>query len=141
MTTQARYGMSLEPFSTAPLPIHLHAYAALAALVLGAIQLLRRKGGATHRAMGYAWATLMLVIAISGLFIHEIRMIGLFSPVHLLSLVILVSVPLGVIRAQQGNIAAHRSTMRNIYWLALIGAGLLTMLPGRIMGQVLFGTQ
>jgi len=132
--------MSLEPLITASLPVQIHAFAALAALVLGAAQLLRRKGGGAHRAMGYVWATLMLVIAISGLFIHEIRMIGPFSPIHILSLVILVTVPLGVIRARQGRIAAHRSTMLNIYWIALVGAGLFTMLPGRIMGQVLFGT-
>ena len=131
--------MSLEPLVTAALPIQLHAYAALAALVLGAVQLLRPKGGGSHRALGYAWVALMLAIAVSGLFIHEIRLIGPFSPIHLLSLVIFVTVPLAVIRARRGDIADHRRSMINIYWFALIGAGLFTLLPGRIMGQVFFG--
>lgn len=133
--------MSLEPLITAPLPIQLHAFAALAALVLGGFQLLRPKGSEVHRATGYIWAALMLLIAVSGLFIHEVRMIGPFSPVHLLSLIILVTVPLAVYRARQGNIEGHRRAMLNIYWIALIGAGIFTMLPGRIMGQVLFGSQ
>jgi uncharacterized membrane protein len=133
--------MSLEPLITAPLPIQLHAFAALAALVLGGLQLLRPKGSEVHRAAGYVWVALMLLIAVSGLFIHEIRMIGPFSPVHLLSLIILVTVPLAVYRARQGNIEGHRRAMLNIYWIALIGAGIFTMLPGRIMGQVLFGSQ
>ena len=132
--------MSLEPLIAAPLPIQLHACAALAALVLGGIQLLRPKGSRAHRATGYVWVALMLLIAVSGLFIHEIRMIGPFSPVHLLSLIILVTVPLAAYRARQGNIQGHRRAMLNIYWIALIGAGIFTMLPGRIMGQVLFGT-
>lgn len=113
----------------------------MAALVLGSIQLLRPKGSGRHRVIGYIWVALMLVIAVSGLFIHEIRLVGPFSPVHLLSLVILVTVPLAVYRVRQGNIAGHRRAMLNIFWVALIGAGIFTMLPGRIMGQVLFGTQ
>lgn len=132
--------MSLEPLISAPLPIQLHAYAAFAALVLGAVQLLRPKGGGAHRALGYAWVALMLAIAVSGLFIHEIRLIGPFSPIHLLSLVILVTVPLGVLRARRGDVADHGRTMTSIYWFALVGAGLFTLLPGRIMGHVLFGT-
>ena len=131
--------MSLEPLFTASLPIQLHAYAALAALLLGAVQLLRPKGGGAHRVMGYAWVALMLAIAVSGLFIHQIRLIGPFSPIHILSLVILVTVPLAVIRARRGDIADHRRGMISIYWLALVGAGLFTLLPGRIMGQVFFG--
>jgi len=133
--------MSLEPLITAPLPVQLHAFAAFAALVLGGVQLLRPKGSGTHRTMGYVWVALMMLIAVSGLFIHEIRLIGPFSPVHLLSLVILVTVPLAVYRARTGNIAGHRRAMLNIYWIALIGAGIFTMLPGRIMGEVLFGSQ
>jgi uncharacterized membrane protein len=131
--------MSLEPLITAPLPTQLHAYAALAALVLGAVQLWRPKGGAGHRITGYVWAALMLLIAVSGLFIHEIRLFGPFSPIHILSLVILVMVPLAVLRARRGDIAWHRRAMLSIYWIALIFTGIFTLLPGRIMGQAFFG--
>ncbi|MFM8745110.1 MAG: DUF2306 domain-containing protein [Aestuariivirga sp.] len=131
--------MSVEPLINAPLPIQLHAAAAVAALVLGAAQLWRPKGGARHRFIGYAWAALMLLIAVSGFFIHEIRLIGPFSPIHLLSFVILLTVPLAVVFARRGNIAGHRRSMLSIYWIALIVAGIFTLLPGRLLGQVLFG--
>lgn len=131
--------MSLEPLITAPLPTQLHAYAALAALVLGAVQLWRPKGGAGHRITGYVWAALMLLIAVSGLFIHEIRLFGPFSPIHILSLVILVTVPIAVLCARRGDIAWHRRAMLSIYWIALIVTGIFTLLPGRIMGQIFFG--
>ena len=131
--------MSLEPLINAPLPIQLHASAAMAALVLGAAQLWRPKGGAGHRFTGYVWAALMLLIAVSGFFIHEIRLIGPFSPIHILSFVILVMVPLAVLRARRGDIAWHRRAMLSIYWIALIFTGIFTLLPGRIMGQVFFG--
>jgi uncharacterized membrane protein len=36
-------------------------------------------------------------------------------------------------------IRAHRKTMLSLFWLALVGAGLFTLLPGRIMGQMVFG--
>lgn len=94
-----------------------------------------------HRGIGYGWAGLMLVVAVSGLFIHTIRMVGPFSPIHILSLVIMVTVPLAVWRARRGDAAAHGKAMRNIFWIALVGAGLFTLLPGRIMAQVLFGAQ
>mgnify|MGYP006283108919 FL=1 len=81
----------------------------------------------------------MLVIAVSGLFIHEIRLIGPFSPIHLLSLLVLVTVPLAVLRARKGDIKGHRRIMTSIFWLALVVAGLFTLAPGRIMERVAFG--
>lgn len=133
--------MSLEPIASAPLVIQIHAAAAVAALLLGVTQLLLAKGTRRHGIVGYGWAALMLVVAVSGLFIHQIRLIGPFSPIHLLSLLILVTVPLAVIRARRGDRAGHARGMKIIFWLALIGAGLFTMLPGRIIGQILFGPQ
>lgn len=134
------HGMSLTPLLAAPLAIQLHAFVALAAVVLGALQLAAPKGTARHRAAGYGWAGLMLVVAVSGLFIHTIRMFGPFSPIHILSLVILVTVPLAIRRARRGEAAAHGRAMRNIFWIALVAAGLFTLLPGRLMHRVLFGS-
>ncbi len=47
--------MNLAPLTNAPFAIQLHAYAALAAFVLGAVQLARVKGTTQHRALGYTW--------------------------------------------------------------------------------------
>lgn len=133
------HGMSLDPLLAASPAIRFHVMAAVLAVALGTLQLAAPKGTARHRLVGYGWAGLMLIVAVSGFFIHTIRMIGPFSPIHVLSLVILVTVPLAVLRARRGDAAAHGKAMRNIFWIALVGAGLFTLLPGRLMHQLLFG--
>jgi uncharacterized membrane protein len=65
--------MDLAPLTSAALPIQLHPYAALGAFVLGAVQLAGVKGTTRHRALGYTWAALMLIVAISSFWIHELR--------------------------------------------------------------------
>jgi uncharacterized membrane protein len=131
--------MSLGPLLSAPPPIPWHAFAALAALVVGGAQLALPKGTTRHRVMGYAWAALMLVIAISSFWIQQIRLVGPFSPIHILSIIVLVTVPLAVWHAYMHRIAKHRRVMISLYVFALIGAGVFTLLPGRIMHAVVFG--
>ena len=83
--------MDLAPLTHAPLPIRVHAFAALGAFVLGAVQLARVKGTTQHRALGYTWAALMLIVAVSSIWVHEIRSWGPWSPIHLLSIFTLVA--------------------------------------------------
>jgi uncharacterized membrane protein len=132
--------MTFQPFLDANPVIQIHAAAALLALALGTAQLLMPNGGPRHRAVGYVWLACMLGLALSSFFIHEIRLVGPFSPIHILSFFTLFNVPYAVLAARRGNIQAHRKAMLSLYWLALVGAGLFTLLPGRIMGQMLFGT-
>jgi len=131
--------MPLGPLFSAPPPIPWHAFAALAALVIGGAQLALPKGTTRHRVMGYAWAALMLVIAISSFWIQQIRLIGPFSPIHILSIIVLITVPLAVWHAHMHRVAKHRRVMISLYVFALIGAGVFTLLPGRIMHAVVFG--
>lgn len=131
--------MSLGPLLSAPPPIPWHAFAALAALAMGGAQLALPKGTTRHRVMGYAWAALMLVIAISSFWIQQIRLIGPFSPIHILSIIVLITVPPAVWHAHRHRVAKHRRVMISLYVFALIGAGVFTLLPGRIMHAVVFG--
>lgn len=131
--------MTISPLLAEPFPIPPHAIAAMTAMVLGAIQLLMRKGTALHRGIGYIWVVLMAVVAISGLFIFELRMIGPFSPIHLLSFFVLYVLFVAVRAARSGNIRRHKSAMIQLYILALLLTGLFTLLPGRVMHQVVFG--
>ncbi|MDX8460192.1 DUF2306 domain-containing protein [Mesorhizobium humile] len=131
--------MSLGPLLSAPPPIPWHAFAALAALAVGGAQLALPKGTMRHRVLGYAWVALMLVIAISSFWIQQIRLIGPFSPIHLLSILVLITVPLAVWHAHNHRVAKHRKVMISLYVFALIGAGVFTLLPGRIMHAVVFG--
>ena len=132
--------MNLAPLTQAPLPIQFHAYAALAAFALGAVQLWGVKGTTRHRALGYTWATLMLVVAISSFWVHEIRLWGPWSPIHLLSIFTLVMLPLGIWRAHRHSVQSRRSTMIGLNLGALVIAGLFTFVPGRIMYKVVFGS-
>jgi uncharacterized membrane protein len=131
--------MSLGPLLSAPAPIPWHAFAAFAALALGGVQLASPKGTPRHRVLGYVWVALMLVIAISSFWIQQIRLIGPFSPIHLLSILVLITVPLAVWHAHNHRVAKHRKVMVSLYVFALIGAGVFTLLPGRIMHAVVFG--
>jgi uncharacterized membrane protein len=132
--------MSLAPLLDAPRQIPLHAFAAMAAFVLGVVQLAAPKGTLPHRTLGWIWAALMMAVAASSFWIHQIQLLGLWSPIHLLSIFTLVVVPLGVWRAHRHEVADHRRIMIMIFSGALVIAGLFTFLPGRIMHAVVFGS-
>jgi uncharacterized membrane protein len=131
--------MSLAPLLEAAPAIPLHAFAAMAAFVLGIVQFAAPKGTLPHRTIGWVWVGLMMSVAASSLWIHQLRLVGPWSPIHLLSLFTLVTVPLGVWRAHRHNVADHRRIMTMIFSGALVIAGLFTLLPGRIMHAVVFG--
>jgi uncharacterized membrane protein len=131
--------VSLAPLTDASLAIQAHAYAAVAAFMLGVVQLARLKGTASHRVLGYTWVALMLVVAISSFWIHQIRVWGPWSPIHLLSITSLIFLPYGVVMARRGAMRAHKKTMVGLFAGALVVAGFFTFMPGRIMHQVLFG--
>jgi len=120
-------------------PIPHHALAAFAAVIIGAIQLWMRKGGRVHRIMGYIWVALMATVALSSFFIHELRLVGAFSPIHLLSIFTLWSLYMAIRAAKNRRINAHRRWMQNLYVMALLITGAFTLLPGRTMHMVLFG--
>ena len=132
--------MALAPLFNAPLPVQLHAYAALGAFGLGVVQLAGLKGTGRHRAIGYVWIGLMLAVAISAFWIHELRIWGPWSPIHLLSILTLVMLPLGLTYARRHNVSGHRKTMLGLFLGALVIAGIFTFVPGRIMHAVLFGS-
>lgn len=131
--------MSLAPLLDAAPAIPLHAFAATAAFFLGVIQLAAPKGTLPHRALGWLWVALMLVVALSSFWIHEIRLVGPWSPIHLLSIFALAMLALGVMAARTRNVRRHQITMISIFFGALVIAGLFTFMPGRIMHTVIFG--
>lgn len=131
--------VSLSPlFDAGPL-ITVHALAAIAAFVLGGVQLAAPKGTLPHRTLGYVWVVLMTIVASTALFIYTIRLVGPFSPIHLLAIYTLFSLVSAIRAARQGKIKSHKSAMLQTYLGALVIAGVFTFWPGRIMHQVVFG--
>jgi uncharacterized membrane protein len=131
--------MGLAPLLDAAPAIPVHAVAAMAAFGLGVVQLAAPKGTLPHRTLGWIWVGLMLSVAVSSFWIHQIRLVGPWSPIHLLSIFVLIAVPLAVWRAHQHQVADHRRTMISVFCGGLVIAGLFTLLPGRIMHAVVFG--
>jgi uncharacterized membrane protein len=131
--------LSLAPLLDAPPAIPVHAWAAMTALVLGIVQFVAPKGTLPHRTVGWIWVLLMLAVAVSSFWIHQIRLWGPWSPIHLLSIFTLVMLPFGVWHAHRHEVTRHRRIMIGVFSGALVVAGLFTLLPGRIMHTVVFG--
>lgn len=129
--------MDLEPFERAPLIIQVHVISACVALLIGTVIFLRGKGDFVHRMTGRAWVFLMAMVAGSGLFIFELRLIGPFSPVHLLSVLTLIWLFQAITAVRRGQVQRHLKIMRGIYFGGLMLAGAFTLLPGRLSYRVL----
>lgn len=115
--------------------IIVHATCATVALGLGAFVLARRKGTLSHRAFGWLWVLLMAVVAGISFWIYRER----WSWIHGLSVWTLLSLVYGVRQARRGRVKAHRLTMIALFVGALLITGLFTLLPGRLIGQAVWG--
>ncbi|MDO1582377.1 DUF2306 domain-containing protein [Rhizobium oryzicola] len=131
--------MNLAPLLEAPVAIQVHVAAVLPAAIIGAFLLLwRRKGTPLHRTLGKIWLALMMVTSISSFFIHELNVIGGFSPIHLLSILTIAGCFRAYQTARAGNITAHVAVVRQLYFGGIVVAGAFTLLPHRIMSAVVF---
>ncbi len=125
--------------------IAVHMSAAIAALALGPFALWARLGRQQHprlhRAFGYAWVAFMLATAVSAIFISNPATPNIrgFSPIHLLVPVVFLMLVWAFQFLARGNIAAHRKTMAGLYIGACLVAGAFTLLPGRYLGQLVWG--
>jgi uncharacterized membrane protein len=130
--------MTLAPLLTASPAIQLHAVAAMAAFALGLLQFAAPKGTMPHRTVGWIWVVLMTIVGVSAFFIHEIRLWGPWSPIHLLA-IYLAMLPFAVLHARRHRTPNHRWAMITIFVGGLVIAGAFTLMPGRIMHAVVLG--
>ena len=131
--------MTLAPLLNAPAVIQIHAFAAMAAFALGLAQFAAPKGTVPHRTIGWIWVVLMVAVSASAFFIHEIRLWGPWSPIHLLAIFTLAMLPMAVLHARKHRVPAHRWAMISIFVGGLVIAGAFTFVPGRIMHAVAVG--
>jgi len=131
--------MTLTPLLTASPAIQIHAFAAIFAFAAGLLQFAGPKGTIPHRVLGWGWVLAMVVVAGSSFWIHELRVVGPWSPIHLLSILTLVTLPLAVLAAHRHRVGWHRIGMVSIFIGGLLVAGIFTFVPGRIMYAVLVG--
>lgn len=133
--------MALTAFYAAPLVVKGHILAALTVAALTPVQFWGfRKGSQPHRATGYVWLGAMLAVALTSLFMtsnFRYSVVG-FGPIHLLSLVSLLSIYVALRHARGGNVAAHRKTLIFLalgFWVAAA----FTFMPQRLMWQIVVG--
>lgn len=112
-----------------------HTVAAFAALGVGLVVFLRRKGTPGHRRLGRAWAVLMLIVLLSS---FGIRTSGSFSWLHLLSVGSLLVLAAAIYHAVRGNVRTHRRMMTGLFAGGLVIAGMFTLLPSRLLGDWLW---
>ena len=121
--------------NSVPTVVYVHLAAALAALILGTVQLARPKGTTSHRLAGWTFVTLMLAVAISSLwmpsFLHP-------TWIHVFTLITLISLPLALWRIRHGNVKGHAAAMKGLYLGGLVIAGIFTLIPGRLIGNLLW---
>lgn len=132
--------MTLAPLFAAGPVITLHAFAAMALIPLTIAIFSLKRGSRLHKKLGWAWVTGMAVVAISSFWIAEIRLVGRFSPIHLVSIYTLFALFMAIRHIRRRRVADHRRVMLFLTWGALVGAGLFTLLPNRIMFAILTGS-
>ncbi|WP_191601988.1 DUF2306 domain-containing protein [Marinomonas algicola] len=120
---------------------YFHLATVLPAFFIGTYLLIRRKGTPIHKILGQAYMLLMLISAITSLFMEARigwQVLGHFGPIHLFSLLVLYLVPTAYIAARTGNIKRHKSNMIGLYLGGLLIAGSFAFMPGRLLHGWLF---
>ncbi len=127
--------MPTPAYSWTPV-IVAHAVLAATAVGLGAMLLRGRKGHRAHRLGGWLWVLCMATVAAIS---FAIRGPDGFSWIHGLSAFTLITLVTGVMAARAHKVRAHRSNMISLYVGALVVTGLFTLLPGRLIGNAVWG--
>ncbi len=124
--------------------IAVHMSAALGAVAIGPIVLWARLGTLArpwlHRALGYAWSTLMVITAGSAIFIRDYNLPNMwgFSPIHLLIPVSLAGLFYAFRSLARRELETHRRIMQTLYFSACLVTGAFTLLPSRHLGQLIW---
>ena len=122
-----------------PAVVWAHLVTIIIALVLIPPLLLQRRGTGRHRLLGWGWTVAMFGTAVISLFVHESGGGGRWSPIHALSVLTIVAVPLTILAARRHRVEAHRFGIRFAVTGALLIAGFFTFPFGRMLGRWLLG--
>lgn len=114
--------------------IAAHVIAALYVLVLGPLNIFRRRRDRTHRVIGYTWVGAMYFVCFSSFWIISD---GSFSWLHGLSAFTIITVTLGLVSAIRRNIVAHRANMIGSYIGIAVAFFFAATAPGRAIPQLM----
>lgn len=120
---------------------YLHLGTVFPAFLIGTYLLVSHKGTLWHKFLGKVYMLLMLFTALITLSMSaEVgpALLGHFGWIHLLSFLVLYSVPAAFLAARSGNIKSHRAHMIGLYVGGILVAGAFTLMPGRMLHDWFF---
>ncbi|MDB9753560.1 DUF2306 domain-containing protein [Oceanospirillaceae bacterium] len=112
------------------------------AFLMATFMMVTKKGTEVHKLIGRIYMVLMLFTAMVTLLMSAQvgpRLFNHFGFIHLLSVLVLYCVPSAYWAIKNGNVKRHKWSMIGLYIGGLIVAGGFTLMPGRMLGNVLFG--
>ncbi|QPR39072.1 DUF2306 domain-containing protein [Brevibacterium casei] len=113
--------------------IAIHAIAALYVLLLGPVQIFRRRRDTAHRILGAGWVTAIVTVCVSSFWI----MPNGFTWLHGLSIWTLVCVAAAITAIRLGSVRVHRHFMIGAYIGTLIAFVFASIIPARLIPQML----
>ncbi|MFC7455619.1 DUF2306 domain-containing protein [Brachybacterium sp. GCM10030267] len=113
--------------------IAVHAVAALYVLLLGPLQILRRRRDRAHRMLGTSWVVAMVVVCVSSFGIMDDG----FSWLHGLSIWTLICLVLAIGAIRLHNVPTHRGFMVGSYLGTLGAFAFAALVPSRLIPQLL----
>jgi uncharacterized membrane protein len=121
--------------------MYFHLLTVVPCIFLGGYLLAARKGGPIHRKLGGLYMLLMTLTALIALFIPAgvgPRFLNHFGYLHLLSAIVLWTVPTALLAVKKGKIKEHQRKMIILYFSGIIIAGGFTFFPGRFLRELFF---
>ena len=119
----------------------MHLATVLPAALIGGYLLIARKGSSVHRLLGKIYMILMLATALITLAMPGTvggTVLGHLGPIHIFSIVVLISVPRAYSAIRRGDQRTHQISMVMTYIGAILIAGGFTLAPDRYLHDVLF---
>jgi len=132
--------MNLDPLYHTLSFVHLSTIGP--AFLIGTYIMLTKKGSGQHKFLGRIYMVLMLFTAVVTLFMSAQvgpTLFNHFGFIHLLSVLVLYSVPSAYFAIKAGDVKKHKFRMIALYVGGMLVAGGFTLVPGRFLGDLLFG--
>jgi uncharacterized membrane protein len=121
--------------------MYLHLATVVPCFIIGTVLLLIKKGTKIHVNFGRIYMVLMLITAITTLFMKAQvgpTIFNHFGWIHSFSFLTMYTVPTAYVAVKKGNIKVHKRKMILLYFGAIIIAGGFTFMPGRYLHDLFF---
>lgn len=122
--------------------MYFHLLTIVPCVFMGAYLLIVSKGTNLHRLIGKIYMSLMMITAVTTLFMPAQvgpQFLGHFGYLHLFSVLTIYSVPTALIAIRKGQVNKHKWKMILLYFGAIVIAGGFTFVPGRYLYELFFG--